>query len=73
MLFKNLRLLQEAPEKYRSVSVKNDLTEKQRKREKELREEAKKKKAETSGEAAFKVRGPSWARKVVKVEKQKKN
>ncbi len=73
MLFKNLRLLQEAPDKYRQVSVQHDLTEKQRKREKELREEAKKKEAETSGEAAFKVRGPPWARKVVKVEKQKKN
>ncbi len=72
MLFKNLKLLQQAPEKYRQVSVQNDLTEKQRKKEKELREEAKKKESE-SGEATFKVRGPPWARKVVKVDKPKKN
>ena len=68
MLFKNLRMLQEAPDKFKQVSVKHDLTEKQRKREKELREEAKKKEADTSGEATFKVRGPPWARKIVKVE-----
>ncbi len=73
MLFKNLRLLQQAPEKYRQVSVQNDLTEKQRKKEKELREEAKKKEAESSGESVFKVRGPSWARKVIKVDKPKRN
>ncbi len=36
------------------MSVKHDLTEKQRKREKELRDDAKKKEAESSGEAAFK-------------------
>ncbi len=72
MLFKNLRLLQDAPEKYKRVSVKNDLTEKQRSREKELRDEAKKKEAESSGEVAFKVRGPPWARKIVKVDAPKK-
>ncbi len=73
MLFKNLRLLKDAPEKFKRVSVQNDLTEKQRKREKELREEAKKNEAETSGEATFKVRGPPWARKIVKVEKPRGN
>ena len=73
MLFKNLRLLQEAPDKYKRVSVQHDLTEKQRKLEKDLREEAKKKEVEASGEVAFKVRGPPWARKIVKVEKPKTN
>ena len=72
MLFKNLKLLQNAPDKYRKMSVKNDLTEKQRKREKELREEAKKMENESSGESSFKVRGPPWARKIVKVEKKEK-
>ncbi len=73
MLFKNLNLLQNAPDKYQKMSVKNDLTEKQRKREKELREEAKKKENEASGEASFRVRGPPWARKIVKVDKPKKD
>ena len=73
LLFKNLRLLQEAPDKFKRVSVQNDLTEKQRKREKELRDEAKKKETEASGEVTFKVRGPPWARKIVKVDKPKKN
>ena len=71
-LFKNLTKLQNAPEKYRSISVKNDLTPKQREQEKALREEAKKKEDEASGEAKFKVRGPPWDRRVVKIEERKK-
>ncbi len=73
-LFKNLSKLQNAPGKYKSVSVKNDLTPKQRELEKNLREEAKKKEEEALGEAKFKVRGPPWARRIAKIEtKQKKN
>ncbi len=73
-LFKNLSKLQNAPDKYKSVSVKNDLTPKQRELEKNLREEAKKKEEEASGEAKFKVRGPPWDRRITKIEtKQKKN
>ena len=70
-LFKNLSKLQNAPEKYRSVSIQNDLTQKQREREKMMREEAKKKEQEASGEGKFKVRGPPWDRKIVKVEAKK--
>ncbi len=73
-LFKNLSKLQGAPQKYRSISVQNDLTPKQREQEKLLREQAKKKEEEASGEIKFKVRGPPWDRMIVKVEakKQKK-
>ncbi len=71
--FKNLSKLQSAPDKYKSVSVQNDLTQKQREQEKILREEAKKKEQEASGEAKFKVRGPPWDRKIVKIETKKPN
>lgn len=65
-LFKNLKLLQTAPEKYRNVSVQNDLTTKQREEDKKLRDEAKKLENESSGNEKFKVRGPPWARRIVK-------
>ncbi len=72
-LFKNLSKLQNAPDKYKTVSVRNDLTKKQREQEKTLREEAKKKEQEDSGEAKFKVRGPPWDRKIVKLPTKKSN
>ncbi len=72
-LFKNLSKLQDAPDKYRSVSVRNDLTKRQREQEKNLREEAKKKEEEASGEAQFKVRGPPWDRKIVKLPTKNPN
>ncbi len=72
-LFQNLSKLQHAPDKYKSVSVQNDLTPKQRENEKKLREEAKKKEVEASGEAKFKVRGPPWARRIIKIEAKKRN
>ncbi len=70
-LFKNLSKLQNAPEKYRSISIQNDLTQKQREREKIMREEAKKKEQEASGEVKFRVRGPPWDRRIVKIEAKK--
>ncbi len=73
VLFKNLSKLQNAPDKYKAVSVQNDLTQKQRAQEKILREEAKKKEQEASGEAKFKVRGPPWDRKIVKIQTKKSN
>ena len=72
-LFKNLSKLQNAPEKYQAVSVQNDLTQKQREQEKLMREEAKKKEEEASGEVKFKVRGPPWDRRIVKVQTKKSN
>ena len=72
-LFKNLSKLQRAPEKYKSISVQNDLTPKQREQEKMLREEAKKKEEDASGEVKFRVRGPPWDRKIIRVEVKKSN
>ncbi len=72
-LFKNLSKLQNAPDKYRAISVQNDLTKKQREQEKLLREEAKKKEEEASGETKFTVRGPPWDRKIVKTQAKKSN
>ncbi len=72
-LFRNLNKLQRAPEKYKSVSVQNDLTPKQRDQEKILREQAKKKEEDASGEAKFRVRGPPWDRKIIRVEMKKQN
>ncbi len=69
-LFTNLKKLQSAPEKYKKISVQHDLTPKQRADEKALREEAKKMQAEMSGEGRFLVRGPPWARKIIKVDKK---
>ncbi len=71
-LFMNLSKLKNAPAKYKSVSVQNDLTPKQRETEKLLREEAKKKEDEASGEAKFKVRGPPWNRRIIRVEIRKR-
>ena len=72
-LFINLKKLQTAPDKYKKISVRHDLTPKQQENEKALREEAKKMEAELSGKEKCLVRGPPWARKIVKVPAQKKS
>ncbi len=71
-LFMNLKKLQTAPDKYKKISVRHDLTPKQQEDEKALREEAKKMEAELSGKEKCLVRGPPWARKIVKVPAQNK-
>ncbi len=70
-LFKNLSKLQGAPDEYRSISVQNDLTPKQREQEKLLRDQAKKQEGEASGEVKFKVRGPPWDRRIARIESKK--
>ena len=47
------------------VGIKNDLTKKERQKEKELWEEVKRRN-ENSGEEKYKIRGPPWARKITK-------
>lgn len=64
--FKKIKNLQTA-EKYKKIRVANDLTKSEREKEKQLREEAKKKEENSSGEAHFRVRGPPWARRIVKI------
>lgn len=60
--------------KYKKVGLQQDLTPKQKEKEKELKEEADAKSRdlpkEESGEYKYGVRGPPWARKVQKVKKR---
>ena len=69
MLFKNIHQIKNVP-KYKTVNVSNDLTKAERENEKKLWIEAKKlQEKEESGEYIYRVRGPPWARKVVKMKK----
>ena len=54
-------------QKYQGINVSNDLTKTERGNEKRLWEEAKKmNENDASGDFTYKVRGPPWARKLVK-------
>lgn len=61
-LFKNIHKLREST--VSELRISNDLTKTEREMDKKLYEEAKDK---SQGEDTFKVRGPPWARKIVKV------
>lgn len=54
------------------VRIANDLTKTEREQEKQLYVKAKEMQENESGEYLFKVRGPPWARKIVKVKKYEK-
>ena len=69
-LFKNVKLLQTAPEGFKEIGIQNDLTKQQREEEKRLWEEAKRKETDSSGKEKYRVRGPPWARRVEKVMNQ---
>jgi hypothetical protein len=49
------------------VRIGNDLTRTEREEEKKLYEKSKKLQEADSGEHRYRVRGPPWARKIVKV------
>ncbi|VDI00129.1 Hypothetical predicted protein [Mytilus galloprovincialis] len=68
-LFKNMHYIRGMP-KYEKVNVSNDLTQSEREQEKVLWAEAKKLQEQCiSGEYQYKVRGPPWARKVIRIKK----
>lgn len=67
-LFRKISALHQT-DKFKNVRVANDLTRTEREKEKELYEEAKEKQRKSSGEYIFKVRGPPWARRVVRIHK----
>ncbi len=67
-LFRNLQKLREGPENMRMINGQHDLTPQQRDEEKKLREEAREKE-EHSGEYSYRVRGPTWARRIVQIDK----
>ena len=63
-MFKSAKYLKEG--KYSKIALKNDMTKNERVREKALWEEAKAK-TTASGDGEYRVRGPPWARKIVKM------
>lgn len=64
-LFKNITKLQDChDDKIRELKISNDLTKEERKNEQKLYTEAKRR---SQGEDKFKVRGPPWARRIVKI------
>ena len=69
-LFKNFHYAKQN-QKYENVSVSNDLTQTEMEKEKKLWSEAKRQQSsdESSGNYMYKVRGPTWARRIVKIKK----
>lgn len=64
-IFKGGKTLREN-ESFKHVSLSNDLTPAERDLDKKLFEEAKEREKNQSGEYTFKVRGPPWARRIVR-------
>jgi hypothetical protein len=65
-LFKNASKLRNSDHELKEVRIGNDLTRTERVQEKELYEKSKQMQ-EQSGEHRFRVRGPPWARRIVKM------
>ena len=59
--------------RYKKVSISHDMTATQRKDLKRLQNEAKAQEEKMAGEYRFRVRGPPWALKIVKLAAQKNN
>lgn len=72
-IFKNVKDIRDLEEKFKNLSVSNDLTKKQREENRKLVAEAKQKEEEEGqgGRYKFKVKGPPWARKVVKISNER--
>ena len=67
-IFKNFSKL--ANSEYKEISISNDLTKLQREQNKRLRDEAKKLEQEDkSGKYLYRVVGPPWDRRVIKISK----
>jgi hypothetical protein len=69
IIFKNLNKLKET--RYKNISIRNDLTIMERLEYKKLMAEGKKKEEESNGEAKYRVRGPPWNLKLVKLKAKK--
>ena len=68
-VFRNIRKLGES--EYKDISIKNDLTKLERAEDKKLVAEAKTmQENDPSGDWKFKVRGPPWNRKIVRLSKE---
>ena len=64
-LFKNLSSLKNSEEPYSKIQIIHDLTPREREEYRKLREEAN---AKSTEKEKFVVRGPPWARKIVKLQ-----
>ncbi|KAK3091571.1 hypothetical protein FSP39_020888 [Pinctada imbricata] len=69
--FRNLKYLRESDHVLKDCRVTNDLTKSERDLESKLFKETKALESEASGEFRFKVRGPPWDRKVVRIPVRK--
>ncbi|KAK3104618.1 hypothetical protein FSP39_006297 [Pinctada imbricata] len=68
MLFQNIRKLATEGEKYKDVRISNDFTQAERDQERKLVSEMKELQ-KNSGEFLYRIRGPPWARRIVKLRK----
>ena len=66
-MFKKLWKLRDAEDIYRTLSIQSDQTKKEREDEKKLLDEAKNRQANDAGNCKYRVKGPPWARKIVKI------
>ena len=67
-IFRNLGKMKNAPEDIKGIGVSHDMTESQRADNKQKVTEAKQKEQEANGEFIFRVRGPPWDRRVVRLK-----
>ena len=65
-LFKRLSNLRDAEDKYKCISIHHDLTKKEREEGRKLLEEARTKDINDEGKLVHRVRGPPWARTIVR-------
>ena len=68
----SLKKLERAEEKFKKISVVHDLTQKERRKNKELWDECKERnKNQESGDSSHKfiLKGPPWDRRITKVKK----
>ena len=68
-LFQNIRKLGDAGPMYKEVRISNDFTKAEREQERKLVGEMKELQSQESGDFVYRIRGPPWARKIVKLKK----
>ena len=65
-LFKRISNLRDPEDKYKCISIQDDLTKKEREEGRKLLEEARTKEINDEGKWVHRVRGPPWARTIVR-------
>ena len=68
-LFKKLWKLLDVTDSYKGLSIQNDLTKKEREEENKLLDEARANESlDGGGGTRFRIRGPPWARRTVRMK-----